>query len=216
MMRKYKIGTFFLIAGLCPLISAGRSTIRITSPASGTVVHPGDTVPVSVETSGKYFAGVMIDAQIPIIGDALTTPPFHFSIHIPKNIKPGVYSLIASGATAPDQVEESEMVLLDVEMPEPPITVRTSPTLMSGMKVGDQDTINVYGKYKDGETASLSNSKQTTFVSLDTTVVTVSDDGLVTAVGPGSTEIVVHVGELEAHVKVRVVKGETGTETRPR
>lgn len=202
-----KASILITLLGSCSAVLAASPTVEITSPPSGTVVHPGDTVAVSVAASGQKFLMMGLETQIPINNDeVLREPPYHFTVHIPKTISPGVYSLIASGATAVGQGEESPAVLLDVEMPDPPISIRTQPNYLIGIRAGEMTVLDGYGKYKNGLEYGLNRSKQISFVSLDPKVMTINQDGVVNAVGAGSTEIIVHVGELVMRVKAHVDK----------
>jgi hypothetical protein len=100
------------LALTCAVLPAwGNPKIRITSPAEKTVVHPGDTVTVTVATSGEKFIMMSIEARVPIPdSENRTSPPWRFSIHIPTRITPGLYGLIASAVTTPGHGEESDPV----------------------------------------------------------------------------------------------------------
>jgi hypothetical protein len=135
----------------------------------------------------------------------LTARPYKFSLHIPRDISPGRYVLTASGAIAPGQGAESEGVSIDVERADYPTALTTQfPSLE--FKVGEEIILSVQGKYNDGWTATLNESTQIKFVSLAPNIVTVDKWGTVKAVGVGSTEIVVRVGDKTLRVKVQVEK----------
>ena len=189
------------------VLLAEKPTIRITSPAEGAIFHPGDTVPVSVSTSGAKFIMMSIEVGTPIDNSqVLTAPPYKFSLHIPRDITPGLYVMTASGVIAPGQGAESKGVSIDVERPDYPMTLNVEPITTIELKVGEEDVLSVVGKYKDGRTATLNGSTQIRFVSLTPKIVTVDKWGNVTAVGVGSTEIVVRVGDKTLRVKVQVEK----------
>lgn len=193
----------------CFIPLAADAAVRITSPANGTLVHPGDTVRVTVDASGQKFMMMSIEAAVPIEDpEPLTGPPYNFTIHIPDRITPGRYSLIASGVTSPGQGEESEAVVLDVEMPDAPTRIRTEPLAVT-LAPGDRFNLSVWGRYKSGGEILLNNSTQTTFASSNPKVVTISEPGgEITAVGIGSAEIVVHVRDQEIRVKADVKRNE--------
>jgi|HubBroStandDraft_5_1064220.scaffolds.fasta_scaffold216145_1 hypothetical protein len=72
-----------------PLSLLAQTSLRITSPAEGTVFHPGESLKVNVEASGK-FQQVIIVGWGPIgFSTPLSSPPYEFTIKIPDGISPG-------------------------------------------------------------------------------------------------------------------------------
>jgi hypothetical protein len=64
-------------------------TLQITSPATGTVVRPGQTLTVKVTGSGAVFTQVGLLPEDPLIvsPEVLTAPPYEFTITIPMSIQ---------------------------------------------------------------------------------------------------------------------------------
>jgi hypothetical protein len=195
MSRTLEVCTRFLqiptAAMACTLCVSGQS-LQITSPAQGAVVNPGQTVTVTVTTSGTVFSGVLVMGDDPLDAcEALAGPPFQCSIQIPIDIDPGTYTLTASGATSSNNSYDSDPVSIDVERPDSPTSIATEPAALT-FHIGDKGSLRVIGTYSDGSSVDLSNSTQTTYESESPDIVTVGPGNLVTAVGAGSTQIVIN------------------------
>jgi Bacterial Ig-like domain (group 2) len=201
--RKRPIGvwTAMLLGLSCTMLQA-QGTLQITSPPNGTEVHPGDTITVSVAANGGSFLGVVIFPSDPIEwSQVLSAPPYNFTLEIPTNIQPGPYNLRASGVITPGQPIESDLVTIDVERSDVPISTSTDPRGPVELSIGDQLILDVIGTYADGSIANLTASRQTTYISQASSIVTVSPTGLLTAISPGTTEIIVN-GTLAIPVTV--------------
>ena len=63
-----------LALSVCFCASADAQTLQITSPAPGTVINPGQTITVYVQTTGGPFSSVMITVPEPGLNqrDSLT------------------------------------------------------------------------------------------------------------------------------------------------
>jgi hypothetical protein len=94
--------------------------IRIDSPASGTVVHPGQTITVEVSSpSGVVPGGVFVLGEEGIHADEPSgSLPARISVSIPTEITPRRHSMTAIAAIPPGQAFFS--IELDVEMPDSP------------------------------------------------------------------------------------------------
>lgn len=183
-------------------------TLQITSPPDGTVVAPGDTVLVVVTPApDTTFAQVIIIGQGPIgFSEVKTSPPFEFSLTIPVDIRLGTYRLTASGATGPGTGVESSPITLIVEKPDPVLQLRAEPPRIFFRFAGRQRRLRVIGTFSDGIT-DVTESSQTTYTSNDVNVATVSETGVVTAVGtvpPGATEITTEIIVSHADLLVAV------------
>ncbi len=169
-----------------------QAALQITSPADGTMVNPGQTLNVTVSSSGATFAQVIVMGQDPMgFSQVLTAPPYQFSIQIPSDIRPGRYTLTASGAISPEQGAESDPISIDVERPDAPEGMSTDPSSLT-LPVGGQSGLRVIGYYADGSSVDLSRSTQITYLSQAPGAATVTSEGLVTAVTPGTTNIVIN------------------------
>jgi hypothetical protein len=197
--QSFKTACPLAIASILPLLGCGPSTslyakpsLRISSPANNTVVRPGQILSAEVTAVGR-FEQVVIIGQDPLgfIGALTKSSPYRFSIPIPSDLTPGKYTLTANGAIARGVGATSDPIFIDVERPDRPTSLKIEPSNLD-MDVGDQSVLRVIGTYANGSEVDLTTSTQTTFVSRMPSVVTVSGDGLVTAVGPGSTRILIN------------------------
>ncbi len=190
-----------LLLSSTAVLLAAEPTLRITSPADGTTVQPGETVTLKVEASGVLM-GVIVGAEDPIENSQfLTAPPYEFTIRIATRIRSRIYQFTAVGVVKPGQVVYSKSISLNVERTERPVSIRVEPSQLS-LSVGEQGHLRVIGTYPDGSTTDITESKLTEYTSRSPSVATVISDGRVTAVGPGSTQIVIN-GDLEVPVTVR-------------
>jgi hypothetical protein len=170
------------------------------------LVHPGETINVEVSASGAAFQQVMLVGQDPLgFYSPQSELPYRFSIHVPSKISPGTYTLTAFGLSLSKEHITSQPITIDIE-----IDIEQSPHLLSlraepssiSMDVGDRGSFSVIGQYADGSTTYLSRSTQMSVVLDRAGIVTVTADGLVTALRPGSTFVTVN-GFLKIPVTVR-------------
>jgi len=187
----------------CPLYA--EAALQITSPTSGTVVRPGQTIAVSVSTSGGTFTGVFIASPATKgLEPLLTAPPFQFLITIATDIAPGIYKLTAMGATATSTLLASPSISIDVERSDSPQKIRVEPSSILSLSTGAGVGLILVGEYSGGNIVDLSNSTMTTFESESPRVASVTKDGSVEAVGLGSTKIVIKHKTLKITVDVVV------------
>ena len=180
--------------------------LQITSPANGTVVAPGETITVVVAPApGMTFSHVIILGENPI-GDSQikTAPPYEFSLTIPTNISARSYRITARGVITPGTGAKSLPISLTVEKPEPIAQIRVEPTLIKFESISDQIPLRVIGTFSDGKKLTITESTHTTYTSGNQNVASVDHLGLVTAVGPGTTQITVGYGGQSIKVPVSV------------
>ena len=196
-MRKFLRALQFLSVAITPLAA---QSLQITSPTAGTIVNPGQSVAVTVTGAGT-FSDVTIIGQTPFgsSDQALSAPPYQFTIEVPGSISPGQYTLTAVGITSSAFIY-STPVLVDVERPDSPVSISTEPSLLS-LYPGQMGYLRVIGTFSDGTSLDLTQSTTTTFSSSATTVATVSAFGIVTPVGPGSAQILIN-GSVSVPVTV--------------
>jgi hypothetical protein len=192
--------------------------IRITAPAAGTVVNPGQTIMVYVSNPEEPLKGMMLFApDLDVTGPSIVqSPPFQFAITIPQKTRPGLHAIRVFGfpTSPPKSPDPSSFpgsfaeVSIDVEFPDPPERISTTPQCAVSpnkrphrlncsvpvgreLEIGGLSTVEVYGGYSDGSVVDLTRSTQTTFTSESPEIATVTAEGLVRGVGPGSTHIVI-------------------------
>ncbi len=121
----------------------------------------------------------------------LTAPPYRFSITIPARIRPGLYTLTAEGVSATSPIVASDRIFIDVERPDSPQKI-TADFRSAELSVGMWSEIQVRGTYLYGSVLDLSRSTRTQYVSQSPDIATVTNEGLVTGVSPGSTRVLVN------------------------
>jgi hypothetical protein len=202
-----------MIAGLWVTDAVAQTisnAITITTPASGSVVTPGQTLQVSVNVSaGSQFNAIQVIGEDIGITPPKQTPPYSFALTIPNDII-GPKNITALGIIGQDNGVFSQPVIVDVEIPTPLANLDITPSQISFTFVGNQATLTVFGTFADGTQANIRHSSNTSYATNDTTVATVNG-GVVTAVGAGTTSIIVKYGGLSVSVPVAVLGTFAGT-----
>jgi TonB family protein len=106
-------GLVLLLCHLAPGFE--QPSLEITSPVDGTVVHPGQTLSVTVKTAKPYaMVELAVNGGFGFL-QPLRTAPYMFSIEIPKDVKAGVYSFTAVGSPGSPESDESAPITIDIE-----------------------------------------------------------------------------------------------------
>jgi hypothetical protein len=198
---------------VCTLATALRAqpTLKITSPANGMVVSPGETFIVTVDASpAAAFEGVMVGVEHSDIQSRFA-PPYEFSVKIPSNTPSRRYGVIAVGAIRQgDPAYKGEPIYSDpveivVEPASGPQSLRIEPSLLD-LRAGDPGILQAIATYPDGSTIYVSQSTKITYSSNSPDVATVTGDGRVTTVGPGLAKITVRYRDRTVVVPVTVRK----------
>lgn len=221
-MRRNELDRFLtvivvLIASSVTIPSfAQQSLLHILSPVSGLVVHPGQTVTITLAANSSVqrlvvvgqhplgmarvaaggAAGIVAQGQ----GDAR---PQQFLLTIPSAIQPGIYRVTAVGRTSGGPVE-SEALALTVERPDEPTRIWAEPSSIQFTHVGDRIPLRVLGVFADGSQTDLTRSSRTTFTSADPRVASITAEGVVTAAGEGKTSIRMETPSADYSIPVRV------------
>ena len=175
----------FAIAVVVPGQLVAQGELRITEPAAGTVLNPGQTITVSVSASGGPFTSVGIVGPGHMNGNyILKSSPYQFSFTVQSKITPGLDTIEAMGSTASGPVIAE--VKIDVERPDTPQKISVDHPRLE-LPMGGKLPIAVFGTYADGSVVNLSRSTQTKYRLGSPDIVSVSNEGRVTALAPGST-----------------------------
>jgi hypothetical protein len=176
--------------------------LRITSPADGMVVNPGQKITVTVEASSG-MKGLFFIGEDPFgFSTPLTAPPWVLTLTIPTNVlamRPR--SLTAIGGWGSEPVY-SRPVHLDIERPDAPLGI-TSDFSTLDLQPGDEIPLEIKGVFRDGANLWLTESTRTFYKSAGPSVATVNG-GEVKAVSVGSTRITVTHMNREAVVLATV------------
>ena len=215
------VGLLSLVVGFVFTIApaqsqAQESAVRITSPAVGTLVRPGETIRVAVtaDTSiekmaliGEHPLGVgqILSGAAPgIIGRGQgESRPIEFLVRVPSEIQPGSYRLTAIGRSSGGEVE-SAAVTVDIEKSDDPVKIWAEPTRIQFTRVGERIPVRVLGEFADRSSEELTRSSKTTYVSSDPLVARVDEQGMVTAIGVGKTTIQVRTATSDYFIPIRV------------
>jgi hypothetical protein len=186
----------------CSACVDAQSALRITYPLPGTIIAPGETTQLNVLTDIPLKALAIIGQDsIGGIG-MLQAPPYQFELTIPTKTRPGEYVITARGVTASGQNVYGK-VTIDVERRDSPKVLKVTDSELNFL-TGESLPLAVYGTYADGAIVDLNKSAQTRYELASAGVVTVTADGWVKAIAPGSTAITVRHGEHAVVVKVSV------------
>jgi hypothetical protein len=170
--------------------------LRIVSPKSRTIVHPGEKLKVVVVADGA-FEKVSLLGQSPLPStDPVSRLPFKesytFQIAIPRRLQSaGARVLTAVGAARPREVIQSDPIEIDIE-PTGTVRIESEKGGLSFEYIRDRLSIQVTGILADGSTIDMTRSSMTSYRSEDPKVATVDKEGTVTAAGKGQTTIVVN------------------------
>jgi hypothetical protein len=192
--------------GLCALFIGPASlvaepTLRITSPSSGTVFAPGQTLEITVEATPLAFRAVAVIGTLGF-SQISRAAPYRLQIQIPADTTPGVQRLIAAGYPPDGPAVHSESITIAVERPDSPLKLESIGGLV--LDIGDDWPFSVTGSFADGSTVCLTHSTLTRYVSDRPSVASVNDEGVVTAVGPGSARVTITNGGAQLVVPVKV------------
>jgi len=179
-------------------LSAGQGSpplLAITSPTSGTVVSPGQTITVSVESPANTpFAIVgLLGGDLGFLG-AVRSVPAQFSVTIPADIAAArTYLLTANGRTVTGQ-NASATTLIDVERPDLPASISAQLSQIIFDVQGEDFPIILVATFPDGKVLDVTRSSKVTYSSSNPNVATVDAGGVVTSTGEGSGSITATYG----------------------
>jgi len=205
-LRSAQIARLFLSSCALTALLVAQPTLKITSPADGTTVHPGESLTVTVDVSPpRGFQTVSVIGFHPIGSskEALNAPPYRFTIEIPGRITPGTYALTAVGFTSPGHLINSDPIDVLVERTDSPVSISVYPPV-ADFTMNEKRFLQVTGLYADRTTADLTQSPRIRFVSSAPEVATVQAQGILTPVAPGTGHITITYGGLKLEVPVKV------------
>ena len=171
-------------------VAAAQQSLAIASPASGSIVAPGDTLTVNVTSpAGQSFRLVSIAGE-EFIGFRHTTSPLPalFTIDVPADARLGTYALAALGTT-PADTEVTVEIKIDVERPDLPASLTARVPQVVFDRQGQQSAIDLLATFADGRVLEATASSRVTYASSNPSVATVDDNGFLRGVGSGVAEI---------------------------
>ena len=197
----------FLMALYAPSGLLKAQALTIAEPQDGTIVNPGQVVTVVVDASPPLaFREIIVFLGEIGVSQTLVAPPFRFSLTVPPHARPRRYNLTADGFTEPGKRAASDPVGILVERPDNPVSLSAEPTIMHLRLAGDESSMRVLGTFPDGAVVDVHESTYVIYESDRPRIATVDAYGLVTAVAPGSANIVVRYKDKSTVVPVIVSK----------
>lgn len=194
----------------------------ITWPIDGSVVTAGEKITVIVESAeSAAITRVLLSGQgVALVDDSA---PFKFEVVIPLETS-GSLSLSATGKNDNNDFAFSAPITLQVNASVFLSSMSVSQELLKFSQIGQSQPIGVTGNFNDGSVRDIASSDDgTTFASMNNNIVQVTRNGVVTAIGNGSTTIIIRNGSHQQVVDVIVEDYEkdndedivkTGTDTR--
>ena len=175
-------------------VAAADPIVSITSPSEGLIAAPGDKIGVDLDVRGEQasrflaaLGGTPVMAQ-----DLAGAPPYHFVFEIPSNSRPGLQKLVVLAVVKGiGHPVTSNAVELDVERPDSPEQIKVSSARLI-LWIGAQQDLFITATYKDSANVDISKSTRLSFESESPEIASVSKDGKVTGVSPGSTRVLVN------------------------
>ena len=194
-------------SALAVMEAAATATVTLT-PNPGTVVRPGDTVPIVFTVLG----GSSVDGALFAVGSRSHVTngpgPFSVSYSVPSNSIGRVDIFADTFGTGPENYSASTFILVQ---PNAALTsIEVSPQKTDFELKDEPQLLLVVGNYGDGMQRKINSpdvGTTYTILSGTTSVVNVSSDGLVTARGDGDdTILVINSGitnTVLVHVQIR-------------
>ncbi len=190
--------------------SAGN--ISIVSPSDGTIVRPGETLHIDVSLPpGKTVRIMMIISPLGQSEEVRESPPWSFTLTIPKDGGVGgggpllgKHPIYASVGMAGHEPGNDTSITVDVERPDMPLNLWAQESGIFFEALGEEHRVMVSGVFPDGSDLELNESCCLSFSSSDAKVATVTDDGVVTAIGPGHAFITATYRQGDYNVQLSI------------
>ncbi len=182
----------------------GTSTgkLNITSPEDGEVFSPGDTVTVEVTYDGQPKNGIYFLSQDGSTG-VDDSAPYEFQFQIDEEFI-GSMLIVVWAVNEEGGIEEGS-VEISIETDDKPESISITPSGPLYTERGAEVMLYVEGTYPDGVTRDItSHAAGTSYSSADSSIASVTEDGVITAVSVGETTITVENG-VSAEYKVYVL-----------
>ena len=181
----------------------GGMGLVITDPAPSTVVTPGATIQVFVDVE----PGITVD-EVLIVGPGIAASddaaPFVVTVEIPSELA-GAFEISAIGTNSLNEFFTSPSLDLVAQPAASLVGIDLQPSDPILLGIGSQLQLAVLGAYDDGVSRDLTTASETTFTSLDETIVTVSAEGVLTSQREGITTVLAQNSGFQDSITVTVV-----------
>jgi Dockerin type I domain len=173
---------------------------------NGAAVTAGQTLAVSVSIgSGTYPNGLAVVGQDPLGVTAIqpvSGSTLSFALTIPGHTPPGSYSITAAGPNNAGALISSAPISVVVERADRPTALSVHPAMAAFRFVGDTLPLTVYAKFSNGLT-DVTQSAHLIATSENSAVAT-AQNGTISAVNSGQTDIDLQYGSVKAKIHVSV------------
>lgn len=174
--------------------------LKIESPRSGTIVHPGDTITVVVNSPSTQSVNVFVLGEGGLIGESPASRlPARIRVSIPANFSPGTYTLSALGKIEGGE-ELAASIEIDVELPDSSshgasMAGAASIQKITGSRIilasqGEELPLEITATYSNGTEIDIKESLRLKLRTSDRNVAEVTQNRMVKAVGRGETTII--------------------------
>lgn len=210
MLKRLSYAAVTAMAASFLFTAASAQSVKIVSPPPGTIVAPGQQFDVTVTVDqGSGFTGVVVVRQGMGVTNAITSPPYIFSLHAPVGLD-GPLKLLAMGLKGESSVI-SEPTTIHVEQPLANLaSITASRRSIPFSYIGSQLPVIVSATFLDGTTANITRSPRTIYSSSNANVVRIEAGGLVTAVGPGNATVDIGYGNKTFSIAASVPTNRSG------
>ena len=177
----------FAVVAVPSTLRGQTDPVKITGPANGSIVAPGDSVLVTV--IGENLDSVFLATST--IGETATKPPFTFTLSIPNDAV-GSMLILALGKDRSGNMHTDEIkIIVRPTASLESLDLEPSAVRFSGL-TGLQQQVTVNAMYSDGVQRDVTSAETgTSYHSDNPNVVTVDEDGLLEVQGNGEALITV-------------------------
>lgn len=182
------VAAFFAAAPICGAQTP--TLLQITSPATGVVVFPGQTLKVTVASPAKaQFEAVGLLSPVAEVPLTASSVPAEFLLRVPPDVATGKYRVYVEGRTKSGQ-SASASIDINVERPDLPVKLAfLNDWTQLDLTTSEEWHLNVLATFADGQALEVTESASLTFRSSNPKVATVDRIGEITAVGVGSAVV---------------------------
>lgn len=184
-----------------PALRVASGGLAITSPAPGTVVAAGSQISVTVEASGGFVPEAVLIAT-PGDGVLSTNGQFTVQVEVPVDAS-GPMPIRAMARNSADEFAVAADVVVQVTFTATLTGIHIIPDEATLFSYAPTAALRVMGEYDDNVDRNLTASG-TSYVSSNGAIVEVSSNGALSAMGLGTTRVLVTHGSYQAQVAVTV------------
>jgi hypothetical protein len=172
------------------------------TPHDGDVVQPGEVLQIEISvTPGKVKGPVAIVSAIGVSNEVRESPPYSFTMNVARGAHVGAgspligkHAITAFGKLSGQNDYALASIDLDVEEHQMPTKLSVAGNLQGSFRqvasfyaAGEQESIEIYAKFPNGDEFDVINSTHLKLVSGNPHVVNIGEEGMLTSIGPGST-----------------------------